>query len=1024
MINHFNAFISYKHAELDNKIAESIVRDLEHYHIPGKIRKATGKKKIERVFRDKDELPITSDLNDTITQALANSDYLIVICSSNTKKSTWVEREIDTFLQNHSMNNILTVLADGEPYDVIPKRLLSFEKTVVDENGVSRVEKTPYEPLSCDYRLPKRRAKAEELPRLVAAIIGCAYDELINRQRQYKLHRMMTIFSGALALSVGFAGYMLYSNSLIHKNYIDSLKNQSRYLANESEQKLSEGNRIEAMQLALAALPDKSNEDKPVTPEAVKALTNASMAYVTLRGSNITASWNYKMPNQVLDFSLSDANKTLAAIDKSGVAAVWNVEDHKQTVNDSDKSDRARKLMFAGDDEIIIIRQSSISAYNRLTGEAIWKNDADINIATNINTFDLEDGNLLLVSTTGVLEKMSLKTGEITESQSILNDENMMIGLCSISEDKSRIAYAVKENSLDEAGAEILNEYNIETGASATQKITKGIIESITYIGDNIYLSWLDPSTGGSLRILNYNFMSEDQTDLYCFASGSLEEKWVNHHTSSDISGNYGFMELMNGNVLYYKGAGCLEFDAETGALKNTYNVNDAIVFATDNDNDGVPSFITAQGDSVIPMELDGVWGLNKTRYFEDDLVKVETGNGVYALGYGQNEIIFYGTKVCDDAWTPLSGDNVFSLSLNDYYICDKALLIVYPEGEGIGIYKYDPNEKTFEGQFTISEEINLFQGQILGFANNIFYIAAAVDDALKLIKFNIDTDEIETEVICDGYNMLNPICCLMGDNIIYCSRDDNFEYELRVKSLTDTSKKEDVYPCTSVTALKCFPELGIVYVAAQEDMILNIDNGEISPVNLPDGWIETANAAFDEDGNFAISNSEKILMFDKDGSQKGEISCQNVFPGGLMHFTDKNGQELLLVPYSDGTLFRYNWDTGEFIGKTDTDLVDVIKIDATLTYDDSQGILYEKLGDNLCMIDTDSWITTADIGGCIGHHIPTDTFFTYSYEESSKKARVGYFEHYTLDDLINKANNILQGMEMSEDEKTVYGIK
>ena len=101
MINHFNAFISYKHADLDNKIAASIVRDLEHYHIPRKIQKSTGVKKIDRIFRDKDELPITSDLNDTISQALYNADYLIVICSPDTPGSYWVSKEIDTFISTY-----------------------------------------------------------------------------------------------------------------------------------------------------------------------------------------------------------------------------------------------------------------------------------------------------------------------------------------------------------------------------------------------------------------------------------------------------------------------------------------------------------------------------------------------------------------------------------------------------------------------------------------------------------------------------------------------------------------------------------------------------------------------------------------------------------------------------------------------------------------------------------------------------------------------------------------------------------
>ncbi|WP_092059620.1 toll/interleukin-1 receptor domain-containing protein [Butyrivibrio sp. INlla14] len=154
MINNYNAFISYKHAALDNKIAEEIIKRLERYHIPKNIQKSTGHKKIDRIFRDKDELPITNDLNDTISSALANSDYLIVICSTNTKKSTWVEKEIEIFLKNHTKNQVLTVLADGEPYDVIPQILLSDKKTFQDDNGNYQTVEVPLEPLSLLPGLP------------------------------------------------------------------------------------------------------------------------------------------------------------------------------------------------------------------------------------------------------------------------------------------------------------------------------------------------------------------------------------------------------------------------------------------------------------------------------------------------------------------------------------------------------------------------------------------------------------------------------------------------------------------------------------------------------------------------------------------------------------------------------------------------------------------------------------------------------------------------------------------------------
>ena len=100
MIDFYNAFISYKHAPLDSKVAEHVQRNLEHFVIPANIKKKTGRKKIERIFRDKDELPITSDLTDTISNALEKAEYLIVICSPNTKKSMWVKREIQFFLKN------------------------------------------------------------------------------------------------------------------------------------------------------------------------------------------------------------------------------------------------------------------------------------------------------------------------------------------------------------------------------------------------------------------------------------------------------------------------------------------------------------------------------------------------------------------------------------------------------------------------------------------------------------------------------------------------------------------------------------------------------------------------------------------------------------------------------------------------------------------------------------------------------------------------------------------------------------
>lgn len=83
----YDAFISYRHSELDSAIAERLHRLLETYKVPKSIAQKTGKKSIKRVFRDRDELPTSSNLSDNISTALKNSEYLIVICSPRTPES-------------------------------------------------------------------------------------------------------------------------------------------------------------------------------------------------------------------------------------------------------------------------------------------------------------------------------------------------------------------------------------------------------------------------------------------------------------------------------------------------------------------------------------------------------------------------------------------------------------------------------------------------------------------------------------------------------------------------------------------------------------------------------------------------------------------------------------------------------------------------------------------------------------------------------------------------------------------------
>ena len=132
---HYKAFISYRHAGPDTKVAVEIQNRIERYIIPRSIRKDLGIRSIGRVFRDKDELPSTSDLNDNIKNAIRNSEYLICICSPRYIESVWGRKEIEFFLESHDKRHVLTVLAEGEPDEAVPDILCSETVTVQDENG-------------------------------------------------------------------------------------------------------------------------------------------------------------------------------------------------------------------------------------------------------------------------------------------------------------------------------------------------------------------------------------------------------------------------------------------------------------------------------------------------------------------------------------------------------------------------------------------------------------------------------------------------------------------------------------------------------------------------------------------------------------------------------------------------------------------------------------------------------------------------------------------------------------------------
>ena len=185
----YTAFLSYSHK--DAAAAGRLHRRLEVYRMPWRLigletARGTVPERLWPIFRDREELPAATDLSETVRDALAQSETLIVLCSHHSATSLWVAEEIETFRALHPDRPILAAILDGDPPDCFPAALRAF-----GSDGRS------HEPLATDLR-PDRDGPRLGLLKLVAGVTGVGLDALVQRDAQRKIRRVTAVTAGAL----------------------------------------------------------------------------------------------------------------------------------------------------------------------------------------------------------------------------------------------------------------------------------------------------------------------------------------------------------------------------------------------------------------------------------------------------------------------------------------------------------------------------------------------------------------------------------------------------------------------------------------------------------------------------------------------------------------------------------------------------------------------------------------------------------------------------------------------------------
>ncbi|MCR5177922.1 MAG: toll/interleukin-1 receptor domain-containing protein [Lachnospiraceae bacterium] len=293
---HYNAFISYRHHELDKAVAIELHRKIERFRLPVNMRKDFPRERwgIQRVFRDQDELPLASNLSDPIEEALRNSEWLVVICTPRLPESKWCQKEIETFKALHGQDHILAILAEGEPDESFPEGIRFRDVTRTNENGDVVTVREEVEPLAADVREsdPRKRSRLidDAVLRLAAPMYGLGYDDLKQRHREQRIRRIASV-SAVCALVFLIFGICMTALSIkisdqkktiesqheeLQEQYLQSRKKYEESMALVSGELLGLGRRQDALYAIRTAMPSSRDEEPELYSSAAQyALTNA-----------------------------------------------------------------------------------------------------------------------------------------------------------------------------------------------------------------------------------------------------------------------------------------------------------------------------------------------------------------------------------------------------------------------------------------------------------------------------------------------------------------------------------------------------------------------------------------------------------------------------------------------------------------------------------------------------------------------------------------------------------------------------
>jgi WD40 repeat protein len=218
----YDAFISYSH-EGEERLAEAVQHALHQFARPW------FRLRMLHVFRDKTTLSATPALWPSIEKALGESKYFLLIASPKAKQSKWVQREVDWWVNNRSVDRLFLLLSGGEL--VWNTEHADFDPALTSSLPPTLYGRFPAEPLWVDLRSARDAASLSlqnsgfrsAILDIAAPIHGKPKDELDGvdvreHRRVRRITRAVIAALGLLTVISAFAAWRALQNAAEARN--------------------------------------------------------------------------------------------------------------------------------------------------------------------------------------------------------------------------------------------------------------------------------------------------------------------------------------------------------------------------------------------------------------------------------------------------------------------------------------------------------------------------------------------------------------------------------------------------------------------------------------------------------------------------------------------------------------------------------------------------------------------------------------------------------------------------------------